>query len=203
MFTWVTHGIAEPYIPSNKQEFIKRVAPTYHGMPDKSIHVKEDKQQNSKYLNSGSSGSSGIDSYSQDDLKSEEIAIPVFAREIMISKIISSNIYLGISEAEDLLKKNRIKYLPIINRDKKLVGIVSHKDILIHTIHLYKNSPSEIEKSQLGDIMKTKILSGYPDTAIREIAKMMVEEKVGALPIISKDSNELLGLVTRSDILDQ
>jgi acetoin utilization protein AcuB len=115
--------------------------------------------------------------------------------------VITANISSTLSEAEHSLLKNKIKYLPILSRERKILGIVSQKDILSYMIHLYRKSPMDIEKSQVGDIMITKILTAYPDTAIREIAKIMFEERIGALPIISRESSELLGILTRSDIL--
>jgi acetoin utilization protein AcuB len=200
MFTWVTQGVAEPYIPANKQESIKRVTPSYQGVPDKSIRVNEEPHKRSKNTLSILPGSK-TDPYTQDDLKPEESAIPVFAREIMSPAVITANISSTLSEAEHSLLKNKIKYLPILSRERKILGIVSQKDILSYMIYLYRKSPMDIEKAQVGDIMITKILTAYPDTAIREIAKIMFEERIGALPIISRESSELLGILTRSDIL--
>ena len=199
MFTWVTQGIAEPYIPSNKSEIVKRVTPSHQGVPDKSIRVNEDTYKPHK-KNFSSMGNS-IESYSQEEIKNDEFATPVFAREIMSTSLHTAYVYASLSSGESILNKNRIRYIPIISRDNKILGIVSHKDILLYTIQLYRKSPTDIEKSQLGDIMKTKILTGYPDTAIREIAKIMFEESVGALPIISRESSDLVGIVTRNDIL--
>ena len=199
MFTWVTQGIAEPYIPYNKSEIVKRVTPSHQGVPDKSIRVNEDTYKPHK-KNFSSMGNS-IESYSQEEIKNDELATPVFAREIMSTSLHTAYVYASLSSGESILNKNRIRYIPIISRDNKILGIVSHKDILLYTIQLYRKSPTDIEKSQLGDIMKTKILTGYPDTAIREIAKIMFEESVGALPIISRESSDLVGIVTRNDIL--
>jgi acetoin utilization protein AcuB len=200
MFTWVTQGISEPYIPAHKQETIKRVTPSYQGVPDKSVRVNEEHHKRSRHSLSIQPGSN-MDPYTHEDLKPEENAVPVFAREIMSPAVITANISSTLSEAELILVKNKIKYLPILSRENKILGIVSQKDILSHMIRLYRKSPMDIEKAQVGDIMITKILTAFPDTAIREIAKIMFEERIGALPIISRESSELLGILTRSDIL--
>lgn len=201
MFTWITQGVPEPYLSTNHQEFKKKVSATYHGIPDKSIREREGKTRPQKNTLHHNSNHESSNPYVAEDHSQEEFAIPVFAREIMVTNPITSNMILSISEGEEILNKHKIKYLPILDRDKVIIGIVSQKDILQHTILLYRNTPLEIEKAQLGDIMKKKVLSGFPDTAIREIAKIMVEERVGCLPIISKDKSELVGIITRSDIL--
>jgi acetoin utilization protein AcuB len=51
------------------------------------------------------------------------------------------------------------------------------------------------------DIMQPKVLSAFPETPIREIARIMFEEKVGAVPILDKEKKHLVGIVTRADIL--
>jgi len=201
MFTWITQGVSEPYLSTNHQEFKKKVSATYHGIPDKSIREREDKTRQPKNTLHHNTNHESSNPYGTEEHSQEEFAIPVFAREIMVTNLITSNMFLSISEGEEILNKHKIKYLPILDRDKVIIGIVSQKDILQHTILLYRNTPLEIEKAQLGDIMKKKVLSGFPDTAIREIAKIMVEERVGCLPIISKDKSELIGIITRSDIL--
>lgn len=201
MFTWITQGVPEPYLSTRHQEFKKKVSAAYHGIPDKSIRERENSSKPSRNSLHHNSQSDSSNPYSTDEHSQEELAVPVFAREIMVTNPITASMFLSISEGEEILNKNKIKYLPILNREKIIIGIVSQKDILQHTILLYRNTPLEIEKAQLGDIMKKKVLSGFPDTAIREIAKIMVEERVGCLPIISKDKSELVGIITRSDIL--
>lgn len=201
MFTWITQGLPEPYLPSNKQEFKKKVSAAYHGIPDKSIRDKEEKTRQVKNTLHHSSHLNPLDSYASEEHSLDESAVPVFAREIMVTSLVTAISSTTIYEGEEILKKNNIKYLPILDFTRKLIGIVSHKDILEHTILLYRNTPSAIEKAQLGDIMISKVLTGFPDTAIREIAKIMFEERIGSLPIVSKETSELLGIVTRSDIL--
>lgn len=50
------------------------------------------------------------------------------------------------------------------------------------------------------DFMKSKVLTAAPTAEIRFAARVMFEEKIGALPII-EDNGALIGIVTRSDIL--
>jgi CBS domain-containing protein len=48
--------------------------------------------------------------------------------------------------------------------------------------------------------MVTQVLIATPDTPIRDIARTMVEERIGSLPILDL-RDTLVGIITRSDIL--
>ena len=50
------------------------------------------------------------------------------------------------------------------------------------------------------DIMATPVLTAHADTEIREIARVLFEERIGAVPIVDSQG-QLVGMVTRSDIL--
>ncbi len=53
-----------------------------------------------------------------------------------------------------------------------------------------------------GEIMTTKIHTVHPDTEIKALAKIFVEHKVNALPVVD-DSGQLVGMVTQTDLVEQ
>ena len=91
--------------------------------------------------------------------------------------------------------------MPVIDSRSFLQGILSERDLLKFTINSLRNSLTETNQERVRDIMQTKVLSAFPETPIREIARIMFEEKVGSVPILDKEKKHLVGIVTRSDIL--
>jgi acetoin utilization protein AcuB len=106
-------------------------------------------------------------------------------------------------EALNLMKKNNIRRAPVVNKDGKLLGIVSDKDLL-------NAGPSQatslsvweinylIGKITVKKVMTPKVLTVSIDTPIEEAARMMVDNKVGGLPVM--DGKELVGMITESDL---
>lgn len=83
-----------------------------------------------------------------------------------------------------------INYLYVIDNDKKLVGVVSYRDLIIN---------DESEKIQ--DIMYSRVISvsAYEDQ--EEVARVIERYDFLAIPVVEKN-NELLGIVTVDDIID-
>ena len=91
--------------------------------------------------------------------------------------------------------------MPAVDDSNYLQGILSERDLLKITIESLRNEEFQLLPRKVEDIMQKKVLSAFPETPIREIARIMFEEKVGAVPILHKATNALVGIITRSDIL--
>lgn len=81
--------------------------------------------------------------------------------------------------------------MPITSKAGVLTGILSDRNLL----NLNLNH-SEAVKS----IATPEVITALPTTEIREIAKLMFEERIGSVPIVSV-KGALVGIITRSDIL--
>jgi acetoin utilization protein AcuB len=120
----------------------------------------------------------------------------------MSSPVITVAPDLPIMQALDLMKKNRIRRLPVVNNGK-MVGIVSEGDLL-------NASPSDatslsvwelnylLGKITVDEIMTKKVITVDEDTPIEEAAFLMDENKIGGLPVVH--TGELVGLITETDL---
>jgi len=120
----------------------------------------------------------------------------------MSSPVITVAPDLPIMQALDLMKKNRIRRLPVV-KNGKMVGIVSEGDLL-------NASPSDatslsvwelnylLGKITVDEIMTKKVITVDEDTPIEEAAFLMDENKIGGLPVVHK--GELVGLITETDL---
>jgi len=107
--------------------------------------------------------------------------------------------------ALNLLRQGGVRHLPVME-GKKLVGILTDRD-------LRQASPSPatslsmyeikylLDKILVEDIMVKNVITAPPTATIEFAAKLLYENKIGALPIVN-EKGELLGIITETDILE-
>jgi acetoin utilization protein AcuB len=105
--------------------------------------------------------------------------------------------------ANDVISIGRIRHIPVLDQGR-LVGIISQRDLLSATadriFRLKQKSRSELLKKELvKNAMKKRVVTVAPETPIKEVAHLMLEKKIGCLPVMS--DGDLVGVVTTSNIL--
>ena len=88
-----------------------------------------------------------------------------------------------------------IRHLVVVNPEGNVCGLISQRDIY-RFLAEHGNRTMSVQKA-----MTTPIITGDPEMSISEVAQTMRQEKIGCLPILSTDK-QLIGIVTRSDLLD-
>ena len=84
-----------------------------------------------------------------------------------------------------------IRHLPVVDDEQRLVGIVSDRDVL------RRKGKGTL---RLRDVMTRHVVAVKADDAASTAAELMLEHRIGALPVVGADGN-LLGLVTETDFL--
>ncbi|MBN1647578.1 MAG: CBS domain-containing protein [Spirochaetales bacterium] len=108
-----------------------------------------------------------------------------------------------VTEAQRIMRREKIHRLPIVNEKKKLVGIVSEKDLLYvapspaTTLNVYEVS-NLLSNLKVEDIMSGNVISVDEDTPIEEAARMMTDNNIGGLPVVRDE--RIIGIITESDI---
>jgi acetoin utilization protein AcuB len=131
----------------------------------------------------------------------EESAMRV--KELMTGAPITVTPETAVLEARRLMLKERIRHLIVLEYDR-LVGIVTDRDIRL-------NLPSQatslsvwevnylLARLTVGEVMSKTVLRVGPDRRVHEAARIMIEHKIGALPVV--DGERVIGIVTETDIL--
>ncbi len=108
-----------------------------------------------------------------------------------------------VEQALKRMRDEKVRRFPVVDDDGKLVGIVSDKDLLyaapspatslsIYELHyLY----SRITISQ---VMSREVITVEEDDPIEEAARVMVDNKIGGLPVMRE--GKLVGIITETDI---
>jgi len=113
-------------------------------------------------------------------------------RSIMAQDVVSINMTGKISDALDLMKKHMIGGLPVVDDDKRVLGIITEKDI----ISLFKGRISGVKVREL---MTRRVVTTTPGMSIIEAERTMIEEGFRRLPIVT--DKKVLGMVTARSIL--
>jgi len=102
------------------------------------------------------------------------------------------NLALG----DDLLKLNHIRHLPVV-REGRLVGLVSHRDLIRA---LARQAGNRITPIWAKDIMSRDVETVSPRTSVREVVEKLLDHKFGCLPVVDDDAR-LVGIITDSDLV--
>ena len=100
-----------------------------------------------------------------------------------------------ISNASILMKKEKIRNLPIVNAESKLVGLITLREIV--NALAGETLPDKI---LIKDAMLKQAVTVTPDMPLREAIEMMVVNKYGCLPVIDSE-NTLCGMISEYILL--
>ncbi len=101
----------------------------------------------------------------------------------------------SIDEAMELLISKGIGCLPVVDKDEKLVGIISDKDIFKKVYE----TKGEYHSLSVEDVMSTELIIGLPDDDISYIAGVMDKNWIRHIPVL--DGETLVGLISLRDII--
>ncbi|MDH5741620.1 MAG: CBS domain-containing protein [Nitrospira sp.] len=100
-----------------------------------------------------------------------------------------------------LMSHKGFHHIPITSLDGTLVGMVSHRDLLRHVPELVTaGDSSQASARRLAEIMTSRVISSTPITKIREIARVMLDEHIHAVPVLD-NTRRLVGILTTQDLL--
>jgi CBS domain-containing protein len=114
----------------------------------------------------------------------------MIARDIMTRKVITIRPDASAQEAAQLLDRNRISGLPVVDDHSRIIGIITEADII---------SKVDREGLSVGDIMSREIIAVDEETPVNEIAAMLTERRIKRVPVVC--NGKLAGIVSRADIV--
>jgi len=108
-----------------------------------------------------------------------------------------------VSEAQYTMRKEKVHRFPVVDKDQKLKGIVTEKDLLYATpspattLDVYEMSYL-LSKLKVDEVMSTELVTVTEDTPIEEAARILVDNNIGGLPVLR--DGKLVGIITESDL---
>jgi CBS-domain-containing membrane protein len=141
------------------------------------------------------------------------------AQDIMTRAVITVTPATDITQATRILLENRINGLPVVDAEKRLVGIVCQSDMIAQQKRIplpslftlldgyitltsakqFEKEAQKIAATRVEQAMTPKPVTVGPGTSIEEIASLMVEKNLHTLPVV--DKGKLVGIIGKEDML--
>lgn len=128
---------------------------------------------------------------------------------INVNDLMTTNLYT-LSENDTLrtarlaMAEHRIRHIPIVDADNRFLGILTQRDVLALTVSSLADMDAEEREAldtniALREVMSRNVLTVDAKTSLREAAGLMLERKIGCLPVVTGDY--LIGILTEADFL--
>jgi acetoin utilization protein AcuB len=112
--------------------------------------------------------------------------------EIMTRKVATITPDKQVGQALKQMQKLNIRHLPVVHKDR-MVGWITSRDLREVLL------ASMLEKITVGDVMVQAPIAVTPDTEVEEAARLVVEHKIGGMPVVEGD--RLVGVLTMLDLI--
>ena len=112
------------------------------------------------------------------------------ARDYLTTDVVAVGRAANVAEIAALLKKHRIPGVPVVDGDKRLLGLVTHEELINIFIPHYLSMFDELAfLDDLGEI----------STSIMKVAALLINRKLVLIPVVDEDGR-VVGVVSRNDV---
>ncbi len=127
----------------------------------------------------------------------------MLVRERMTANPVTIGPDVSFEDALGLIREKKIRRLPVVDKNGDLVGIVVEKDLLyaspspatslsVFEVHYL------LSKLKVKDVMTKRVITVGEDCPLEEAARIMVDHKIGSLPIVQ--GKRVVGIITETDV---
>ena len=136
--------------------------------------------------------------------------------ELMIKEVMTVPPDMSVREAARLLFEKQISGLPVVDEQRRVVGMITEKEIIGMALpqfieqlgdfdYILNEEPflkkiGEADIMKVKDIMRKEVLCISEDVSIPEVARLMIAKKARRIPILDKEK-KLVGIIARADIV--
>jgi len=129
---------------------------------------------------------------------------PVSVKEWMTQPVTTIGADAPVRQAAELMKTRQIRHLPVVENDGCLIGIVTDRDLrqMIFDPAIQERLGDVVEALgalTVREIMTWAVITVQPGSGLRQAARLMREQKVGALPVV--EAGRIVGMLTERDLL--
>jgi CBS domain-containing protein len=130
----------------------------------------------------------------------------MLVREVMTYPVVTVHPNTTVKEATVTLDEHQVTAMPVVDREGRLVGVVSEADVIrdsllpdrrAHEIPVrYSGMPTGLE---VADVMTHLPLCIGPDDDLADAVELLVSTQVKSLPVVDHDA--VVGMVSRRDVI--
>jgi len=126
-------------------------------------------------------------------------------QDLMRTNVVTLHSSDALDIAADIMNMGRIRHLPVVDADNRVVGIVTQRDLYRASISSVLGFAQAKEHEWLGqvtvrDVMTKEVTAIGPEAGVVEAVDKLVTAKFGCLPVVDEHGT-LVGLLTETDCL--
>lgn len=126
-------------------------------------------------------------------------------QDLMTEALITIKPTDTVQTALRLMEDQDVRHLPVLD-GKKLVGMVSDRDLREYRLPVMEEIENpeyadDLLETSVSELMNTDLVTLNPAEGIKTVIDVMLEYKVGALPVVDQHGDELRGIVSYVDVL--
>lgn len=119
---------------------------------------------------------------------------PKTVQQLMHTAVVTATTQQTITEVAKMMSQQDVGFVPIIESNKKLVGVVTDRDLVIRGY-----AKGIVGATSIKEVLSAEPLTTTtPQTSIDDLTQQMGSHKVRRLPVI--DNGVLVGVVTIGDV---
>lgn len=127
------------------------------------------------------------------------------ARDLMTRNPVIASPDATIAEVWDLMRELEIRHVPVV-RSGALIGMVSDRDLgRLDIGGVTAAEGVDALRQELAtpvvSVMSSDVICVEPETEVDEVLELLIEHKVGALPVVQPDTRRIVGIVSYIDVL--
>ena len=125
-------------------------------------------------------------------------------RDLMTDPVFTLRPQDDLETLYDLMDSKHIRHVPIVDRERDLVGLVTHRDLSRTALGPQGDVPLSVQQEMLRrrkvrEIMATEVDTIEADEDLLVAAEMLIDNKIGCVPVV--EGTHLVGILTESDFV--
>lgn len=128
----------------------------------------------------------------------------LLVRDLMSAPVVTLSAGQSITLAETMMEQKRIRHIPVVASEERLMGLVTHRDLL--AVKISELAPIDADRRTTAEfripvskIMQKTVWSVSPETPALNAARLLRDHRFGCLPVLQ--DGKLVGIVTEADFL--
>ena len=125
-------------------------------------------------------------------------------RDVMTAEVTTLQRNDKLSLADDIMRLGRIRHLPVLDENGQLAGILTQRDLFRGALAKALGYGERAQRQLMDtlvvkEVMTSEVITTTPDAPLAEAAHVLVERKIGCLPVI--EAGRLIGIITEGDFV--
>ncbi|MFV1985814.1 MAG: HPP family protein [Gemmatimonadota bacterium] len=126
--------------------------------------------------------------------------------DVMIRNVVTAGADTPLDEVADTLVRERLRAIPVIDSDRRVLGILTDRQVMTHFLPALEDPnverpdrPRVIREGTVRDVMERTVMCVSESESLGDVVRLMLDKEIERLPVVG--NGRLVGFLTRGDII--